>query len=79
MAINPTDVWAWAGLVGDAIDLVPFITGVGEVTRLAKASSKADDVVAAVRTLKNSKKVNNCDTYNKIWSSGKKLSHNLRE
>ena len=32
VCVNPTDPWAWAGLAGDAIDLIPFVTGVGEVT-----------------------------------------------
>ena len=30
---SPTDPWAWAGLAGDTIDLLPFVTGVGEATR----------------------------------------------
>ena len=55
---NPADPWAWAGLVGDAVDLVPFVTGVGEVTRAAeitvKALGDADDVVKATRRLYNS-------------------------
>ena len=56
--VNPADPWAWAGLVGDAVDLVPFVTGVGEVTRAAeitvKALGDADDVVKATRRLYNS-------------------------
>ena len=42
---NPTDPWAWAGLAGDVVDLVPFVTGVGEVTRAVKAANKAGDVL----------------------------------
>ena len=57
VAINPTDPWAWAGLVGDAVDLIPFVTGVGEVTKAAKitleAVEKSDDVVKAARKLYN--------------------------
>ena len=34
VCINPTDPLAWIGLAGDAIDLIPFVTGVGEVTRV---------------------------------------------
>ena len=30
---NPKDGWAWAGLGGDAVDLIPFVTGVGEGTK----------------------------------------------
>ena len=42
---NPTDPWAWAGLAGDVVDLVPFVTGVGEVNRAVKAANKAGDVL----------------------------------
>ena len=45
----PTNVMSWVGLVGDVIDLVPFVTGVGEITRAVKISNKvvknADNVV----------------------------------
>ena len=30
VVINPANPWAWAGLVGDAFDLIPFVTGLGE-------------------------------------------------
>lgn len=30
---DPTDPLNWIGLVGDVVDLIPFVTGVGEVTR----------------------------------------------
>ena len=33
VAANPYDPAAWASLVGDTIDLVPFVTGVGETVR----------------------------------------------
>ena len=39
---SPTDSWAWAGLAGDTIDLLPFVTGVGEATRAVKIINKAD-------------------------------------
>lgn len=42
---NPADPWAWAGLVGDVVDLVPFVTGVGEMTRAVKAANRAGDVI----------------------------------
>ena len=48
---NPTDPWAWAGLVGDAVDLIPVVTGVGEGIKgaraVAKAADKVDDVADA--------------------------------
>ena len=42
---NPTDPWAWAGLVGATIDLIPFVSGVGEVTRAVKTMDKVTDTV----------------------------------
>ena len=55
VCINPTDPWAWAGLAGDAIDLIPFVTGVGEVTRAVKTTvkvvDKATDVVDTAKTI----------------------------
>ena len=52
---NPIDPWAWAGLVGDTIDLIPCVTGVGEATRAVKTTIKAvdksTDVVEAAKTL----------------------------
>ena len=38
---NPADPWAWAGLVGDIVDLVPGVTGVGEITKGLGATTKA--------------------------------------
>ena len=45
VCMNPADPWAWAGLVGDAIDLIPFVTGVGEITRGIKVTRKTIDSV----------------------------------
>ena len=53
VCVNPTDPWAWAGLVGDVVDLIPFVTGVGEVTKAVRISVKAaensGDVIKAAR------------------------------
>ena len=51
VCINPTDLWAWAGLAGDTIDLVPFVTGVGEVTRAAKTIDKVADTVQIAKAV----------------------------
>ena len=48
VADNPSDVWAWIGLVGDVVDLLPIVSGVGEATDLIRATTKVDDVVDAV-------------------------------
>ncbi len=43
---NPDDPLAWAGLVGDIVDVaVPLVGGVGEVTKAAGAVSKTADLV----------------------------------
>ena len=45
VCINPSDAWAWIGLAGDALDLIPFLTGVGEVIRVVKTADNVTDVV----------------------------------
>ena len=53
VAINPADPWAWVGLAGDLVDLVPFVTGIGETTRAIKMTVSladgAEDVVSSAR------------------------------
>ena len=43
---NPTDVTAWIGLAGDAIDLIPFVSGVGEITRVSVKSNSVQKTPA---------------------------------
>ena len=54
---NPTDPWNWLGLAGDIIDLVPCVTGVGEITRAVKGGVKvaddANDAIKAAKTIYN--------------------------
>ena len=45
---NPSDPWAWAGLAGDVVDLIPFVSGVGEATDIIRVANKADDIVDAI-------------------------------
>ena len=47
VVINPANPWAWAGLVGDAVDLLPFVAGVGEGIRATKMVKYTDDVIDA--------------------------------
>lgn len=44
---NPKDPWAWLGLAGDIVDLVPFVTGVGEAAKGLKLVYKTVDAVDA--------------------------------
>ena len=80
VCVNPTDIWAWAGLVGDAVDLIPFVTGVGEVTRAVKTTVKAVDNAAEVLDTANDlyKTVDAADdirkatgSYEIVYKSGK--------
>jgi len=47
VVVNPADIWAWAGLIGDAVDLLPFATGIGETVRTAKMVKYTDEVIDA--------------------------------
>ena len=67
-------------MVGDVVDLVPYVTGVGEMTRAVKTVSKtvdkADDVLDAAKALRRTDDVvSNARTmtgsYEIIYSSGK--------
>jgi len=40
---NPTDIEAWVFLVGDTIDLLPVVSGVGEITKAIRVAGKLDD------------------------------------
>ena len=48
VADNPTDFWAWAGLVGDVVDVaIPFVGGIGESIRAIRT---VDKVASAIDT-----------------------------
>ena len=79
---NPYNVWAWAGLAGDVIDVViPFVSGVGEVTKAIGATkrvaSAADDAVDAASSFITLKR--NVGTYNDLRrmyrNSGAEVHH----
>lgn len=73
VAVNPYDISAWIGLVGDAIDLVPFVTGVGEITRGIRFIDKAGntlEIAKAVDLADNAKKaINGLDSLNGFTKS----------
>ena len=56
VVINPVDPLAWAGLAGDALDLIPFVTGMGETIKgvrvVAKGVDAADDAMDTIRFMK---------------------------
>ena len=51
VCVNSDDPWAWAGLVGDVVDLIPFVTCVGEATRAVKAIDKVADTVQIAKAV----------------------------
>ena len=54
---NPQDPWAWAGVIGDAVDLIPFVTGVGESIKAIKIARNtvetADTIHDSLKTIDN--------------------------
>ena len=59
VASNPADVSAWVSLAGDAVDvLVPFVSGVGEISRGMRVASEVvetvDDVHDTLNAVDNS-------------------------
>ena len=72
VVINPANPWAWAGLIGDAVDLLPFVTGVGESVKATKMVKYADDVIDASHdTIKFAKATDMVDDF---ADKGKMLS-----
>ena len=67
VAANPYDPAAWASLVGDTIDLVPFVTGVGETVRGLRFVDKAGGNIIEIATA--------TDFYHDVSQSFKKLNY----
>ena len=82
---NPTDPMNWVGLVGDAVDLIPFVSGVGEITRVVSTGLDVADTIHD--TVKTADKVGDAvetidgtiDTYKALKkadsSIGKEVHH----
>ena len=54
---NPDDVWAWVGLALDAVDLIPFVSGLGEASDMVRIASKADDIIDAADDVHDTVKI----------------------
>lgn len=63
---NPADPMAWIGLAGDAIDLIPFVTGVGETVKGLRIADKFGNAVEIADSLDDS-----IDTYRTIKKATK--------
>ena len=75
VVLNPTDPWAWAGLVGDLADVaIPFVGGIGEAIDAMKLVGNVvegvDNVVDAAKAMKQSVS-SATGTYEVIYKSGK--------
>lgn len=78
--MNPADPWAWAGLAGDAVDMIPFVGGIGETIKVMSVSSKvaknADNVIDAAKALRRSTDASSnlrkaTGSYEILFASGK--------
>ena len=85
---NPDDPMAWFGVIGDAVDLIPFVSGVGEVTRFVntgqdaiKAADNLSDAGKAIDKLDDAAEAidGTIDTYKALKKSdssiGKEVHH----
>ena len=70
--MNPYDPTAWIGLVGDAIDLIPFATGIGEAARGLRFIDKAGNTLEIAEAVdftadaqKTINKLDNVDCFTK--------------
>lgn len=75
---NPDDIWAWAGFAGDLADvLIPFVGGIGEVTRavsaVANGADVVDDIYDTAKTL-DIAKIATTGTPNQIGKIGEQLA-----
>ncbi len=54
---NPVDPWAWAGLLGDVVDVaIPFVGGLGEtvdaVKTVCRVVDKGDDIIDSAKNMR---------------------------
>ncbi len=69
---NPTDLWEWVSLAGDTIDLIPFVTGAGELTRTLKITNKTFNIEEIVMDSKQFKIFCENEFKNKGFKKNKK-------
>ena len=75
--LDPTNPWAWVCVAGDVVDLIPFVTGVGETARAIGTTVKyVDDVLDTAKTAKKAGDLaddikNAVGTYDIIFATGK--------
>ena len=70
VSINPQDPWAWAGLVGDVVDLaIPFVGGIGEATKAVKTTTRIANNVDAVNDATKSVKSLRRSAVKKAWKN----------
>ncbi len=45
---EPKSFWNWAGLIGDTVDFIPYLTGVGETIKVLKYSDEVVDIADGI-------------------------------
>ena len=64
VVVDPLNPLNWAGLIGDAVDLLPLVTCVGEGVRATKMVKYADDIIDSSHdTIKFVKAVDYADNF----------------
>lgn len=76
VVVNPANLWSWAGLIGDAVDLFPYVTGIGEAVKATKMVKYTDEVIdSSYRTIKFVKAENLADSFADKGSMLAKFDH----
>ena len=87
---KPTDVRSWVDLAGDIIDLVPFVTGVGEAAKITGATlsitNKVDNVTDTIKVVRATDftddatdLVNGLDRVNGATKSSKEIGKKIHD
>lgn len=68
---NPSDGWAWVGLGADLLDLIPFVTCLGEGVRAGRAVNAFSDVVKTADNVHDTLRTvdNSADSFTTIYRS----------
>ena len=77
VAKKPSDPLAWVGLVGDAVDLIPFVTGVGEIVRAIKITKKATEGLDTLHDVGNGIEIA-CEATEEVIQQGWKVGDDIR-
>ena len=69
---EPYNPWAWIGLAGDIVDLVPFVSGVGESAKaIGAVVERGDKVIDLAKAAKKTGNYKGVGVYEIVFKSGK--------